>query len=129
VLLVELVAVEPFGSIEMYIHLVYTYTMSSRKSISIRVDPDTLQWFRDQRPRGYQTLINMVLNDFVKEQRLLASRRAGRAQELFRQFHARCFWHYKSDLEITSENMHLVIDGLKKYGGREGTKHAEELCP
>jgi len=54
-------------------------------------------------------------------------RAAGRAQELFHRYYARCFWHYDSNLEITPNNIDLVINGLKKHGGREGFLLAEEL--
>ena len=97
-------------------------------AISIRVAPHILEWFRAERPRGYQTLIHSVLADFVKSRTALAERRAGRAQEIFRSHYARCFWHYDPQLKITPENMSLVIAGLRKYGGREGLRLAEELC-
>ena len=39
-----------------------------KESISLRVDSDTLSWFREQ-GRGYQTVINNVLRQFVALQR------------------------------------------------------------
>lgn len=102
--------------------------MAKRSAISIRLESDVLKWFRQRHPRGYQTQINSVLKEHVKAQEQRDLRMAGRAQELFRRFYAQCFWHYKADLEITPENIHLVAEGLKKYAGREGRKLAEELC-
>lgn len=102
--------------------------MLTKKPISIRIDSQVLAWFKAQQPSGYQTLINSVLEHFVSDKLNQQQRIAGRAQEIFKRFYPRCFWHYNSDLEITPENIHLVVDGLKKYGGREGLKIARELC-
>ena len=115
----------------LYIHYVYTRGMSttkSKQSISIRVDPEVLEWFRGNAPRGYQTLMHAVLKQHVQQQVKLSERIAGRAQELFRKFYAQCFWHMNPSLEITPSNTQIVVDGLRKYGGREGLQLAEELC-
>jgi hypothetical protein len=103
--------------------------MSQRKVlISIRIAPQVLGYFQSKAPSGYQTLMHQVLEQHVQQERDKQIRNEGRAQELFRQFHARCFWHYRRDLEINSDNMFLVAEGLRKYGGREGLRAAEELC-
>jgi hypothetical protein len=92
------------------------------------VEPRVLDWYRKRRPQGYQTLMNSVLENYVDEETKKEAWIAGRAQELFRRFHAQCFWHYDPDLEISTHNFQLVIDGLRKFGGREGFMLAEELC-
>ena len=69
-----------------------------------------------------------VLADFVNQQKARSERKLGRAQELYRQYYAQCFWHYDPQLEIAPENLDLVINGLRKYGGRSGLRLAEELC-
>ena len=56
-------------------------------------------------------------------------RRLNLAQQAFRDFHAICFWSYRSDLEITEDQLPFVIRGLRKYGGHKGYKIAAELCP
>ncbi len=99
-----------------------------KQAISLRVKPRVLEWYRKKRPRGYQTLMHSVLEAHVDREMKLEAWVAGRAQELFRQFHAQCFWHYDPDLEIGTHNVRLVIDGLRKFGGREGFLLAEELC-
>jgi len=96
--------------------------------ISIRIDPKVLSYFQSKQPSGYQTLMHTILENHVQQEREKQLRNEGRAQELFRQYYARCFWHYRRDLQITSKNIFLVIEGLKKYGGREGLKAAEDLC-
>lgn len=101
---------------------------SVKKLISLRVEPEVLQWFQRQRSRGYQTLMHSVLKSFVQQQTEQKIRAAGRAQEIFHRYHAQCFWHYDTGLEINEENIQLVIDGLRKYGGRKGFLLAEELC-
>jgi hypothetical protein len=100
----------------------------AKKAISLRVDMDVLNWFKAHADTGYQTLIHDVLEKHVDEKKRLSIRNAGRAQELFKKYHAKCFWSYKKDLIITEENIDIVINGLKKHGGRSGLKLAEELC-
>lgn len=116
----------------MYIHNVYTIPMENpgrkKKLVSIRISSDVLNWFKSSAEHGYQTLIHSVLEQYVSDQRLRSERHAGRAQELFRKFHARCFWHMDPNLVITPKNLPIVIEGLRKYGGREGLISAEELC-
>jgi len=99
-----------------------------KELISIRLESEVLDWFRTRASSGYQTLINAALREYVDRAKALAERRAGRAQQLFKQFYARCFWHYDPNLEIAPDNMSLVVEGLRKYGGREGLCLAEELC-
>ncbi|MDC0358827.1 BrnA antitoxin family protein [Oligoflexia bacterium] len=97
-------------------------------AISLRVDNGILAWFRSNRPRGYQTLMHAVLRGYVEEQKKRETRLAGRAQEIFFSYYTQCFWHYDKKLVITPSNMHIVVDGLRKYGGRKGLVLAEELC-
>jgi len=96
--------------------------------ISLRIDEGVLSWFRQRHPKGYQTLIHLVLEQYVMEQTRKSARIEGRAQELFRRYHAQCFWHMDPHLVIDSSNLNLVIAGLGKYGGRNGLLLAEELC-
>jgi hypothetical protein len=42
------------------------------------------------------------------------------ADRLYREFHARCFWHCPRDLVITEDLIPLVVQGLRKHGGRRG---------
>ncbi len=101
---------------------------NAKRLISIRVDPEVLEWFKSRRPSGYQTLINEVLENHSRSEEERRIHSAGRAQELFRRFYAQCFWHFDRGLRISPENIQLVIDGLRKYGGKEGLLLAEELC-
>lgn len=43
---------------------------TSKEKITIRLDPDVIQWFRDQVQGGgnYQSLINDTLKAYVKQQ-------------------------------------------------------------
>ena len=50
------------------------------------------------------------------------------AREAFIQFHARCFWSYRDDLDITEEWIPFVIRGLRQHGGMVGYRVASELC-
>lgn len=42
------------------------------------------------------------------------------ANQLYREFHTRCFWHSPRDLVITEELIPFVIKGLRQNGGRRG---------
>ena len=55
------------------------------------------------------------------------SERLKLANELFREYHGRCFWHCPRDLEITEDLIPLVIKGLRTYGGRRGFMRASAL--
>ena len=114
----------------MYIQKVYTELMSKgRKTpISLRIDEHVLSWFKSQRPTGYQSLMHSVLDEFMKRRTEQSLHAAGRAQEIFRRYYAQCFWHYDKDLKIGLNNMQIVVEGLRMYGGREGLILAEELC-
>ena len=98
-----------------------------KKAISIRISEDVLAWFKDHNHGGYQTAINEVLESYVQTERNRSHRMAGRGQEIFRKYYAQCFWHLKQDLEITPQNIYIVIEGLNKLGGREGMIVAKQL--
>jgi hypothetical protein len=49
------------------------------------------------------------------------------ANQLFREFHTRCFWHSPRDLVITEELIPFVVKNLRKHGGRHGFMLAGEL--
>lgn len=42
------------------------------------------------------------------------------ARELFRRFHAQCFWHSPRDLEISEDLIPFVARGLRAHGGHLG---------
>lgn len=114
----------------MYIQYIYTNKManlSTKKLISLRMDLDILNWFKTMQPRGYQTYIHSILKDYVEQNKEKKLYSAGRAQEIFRKYHAQCFWHYDENLTVDTNNIHLVIEGLRKYGGKDGLILAQEL--
>jgi hypothetical protein len=49
------------------------------------------------------------------------------ADRLYREFHARCFWHCPRDLVITEDLIPLVVQGLRKHGGHRGFKLSAQL--
>jgi hypothetical protein len=51
------------------------------------------------------------------------------ANRLFREYHTRCFWHCPRDLVITESLIPLVVNGLRKHGGRKGFIVAAQLLP
>jgi len=42
------------------------------------------------------------------------------ANQLYREFYARCFWHSPRELVITEDLIPFVIKGLRSQGGRQG---------
>ena len=48
---------------------------------------------------------------------------------LYREYHTRCFWHCRRDLVITEDLLSLVVNGLRKHGGRRGFILAAKLQP
>jgi hypothetical protein len=49
------------------------------------------------------------------------------ARELFRRFHAQCFWHSPRDLEISEDLIPFVAKGLRAHGGHLGFALAGKL--
>ena len=42
------------------------------------------------------------------------------ANQLYREFHTRCFWHSPRELVITEDLIPFVVKGLRAHGGRRG---------
>jgi hypothetical protein len=51
------------------------------------------------------------------------------ANQLYREYHTRCFWHCARDLVITEELIPFVIKGLRTHGGRRGFILSGKLQP
>jgi len=49
------------------------------------------------------------------------------AQQLFEEFFATCFWHWKRDLRITEPMIPAVVKELCAHGGRKGMLAASKL--
>jgi hypothetical protein len=49
------------------------------------------------------------------------------AQQLYREFYGRCFWHSPPDLVITEELIPFVIKGLRDNGGWSGFVRSASL--
>lgn len=99
----------------------------SKTLISIRLDDDLLAWYRAAWPQGYQTKMQAVLRDHKQRCELRREWLLGRAQQVFVQYHARCFWHMRRDLKVTPALIPLIREGLRKFGGLEGMRLAAEL--
>ena len=95
--------------------------------ISIRLETDLLDWFKQVAPQGYQVMIQDVLREYRRGREQRAQNILGRAQQIFFQYHAKCFWHLRKDLKVTMENLSIIQNGLRKYGGLEGLRLAAEL--
>jgi hypothetical protein len=50
------------------------------------------------------------------------------AQQAFNQFHTRCFWFMREDLQVTEEHLESIIHGLRSHGNREAFLVAAKLC-
>ena len=51
------------------------------------------------------------------------------ANQLYREFHTRCFWHSPRDLVITEDLLPFVAKGLRTHGGHLGFALAGRLLP
>jgi len=49
------------------------------------------------------------------------------ANQLFCEFHTRCFWHSPRDLVITEDLIPFVVKGLRTHGGHRGFMLAATL--
>lgn len=99
----------------------------AKTPISIRLETDLLDWFKQVAPQGYQVMIQDVLRDYRRAREQRTQNILGRAQQIFTQYHAKCFWHLRKDLKVTWGNLSIIQDGLRKYGGLEGLRLADEL--
>jgi hypothetical protein len=54
--------------------------------------------------------------------------RVREARRAFRHFRATCFWSYRPDLVIRSEDVPWVAEQLRKHGNREAWRVAARLC-
>jgi hypothetical protein len=99
----------------------------AKTPISIRLETDLLDWFKQVAPQGYQVMIQDVLRDYRRAREQRAQNILGRAQQIFTQYHAKCFWHLRKDLKVTWGNLSIIQNGLRKYGGMEGLRLAGEL--
>lgn len=50
------------------------------------------------------------------------------AQRAFEQFHSRCFWFMRDDVQITAEHIPYICRRLRSDGGREGFFLAAQIC-
>lgn len=62
------------------------------------------------------------------EGRRLSAGRVARAQQLFEEFYAQCFWHMPQGFRIRPVDIATIIKGLRTYGGRRGFLAAASLC-
>jgi hypothetical protein len=54
--------------------------------------------------------------------------RVREARRAFRRFRSTCFWSYRPDLVVGSEDIPWVAEQLRKYGNREAWRVAARLC-
>ncbi len=51
------------------------------------------------------------------------------ARQAYRDYHVRCFWWMREDLEIGETDLPVVARYLALHGGREGWNLAARICP
>ncbi len=69
---------------------------------------------RSRRPLDSETARRMV--------------RVREARRAFRRYHARCFWSFDPDYQVTQNDVEWVADHLKKHGDRTAWAVGVELC-
>ena len=50
------------------------------------------------------------------------------AQQAFEQYHARCFWFIREDLQVEDNDLPVIIRGLRQHGNRDAFLIASALC-
>ena len=50
------------------------------------------------------------------------------AQAAFREFHSRCFWFMREDLQVGEADLEAIVRGLRAHGNREAFFIAAKLC-
>ena len=50
-----------------------------------------------------------------------------RAETLFQQYYASCFWHLKPNLTMTKDMIPVIVKGLRIHGGRSAFLAADLL--
>jgi hypothetical protein len=55
--------------------------------------------------------------------------RVREARRAFRRFHESCFWSSPPDYRVTLVDLPWVAEQLRTYGGREGWRIGNRLCP
>ena len=46
------------------------------------------------------------------------------ANRLFREYYARCFWHWDPHRTLTEADIPALVQGLRTYGGHRGLREA-----
>ena len=47
--------------------------------------------------------------------------------QLYREYHAICFWHMRPDLIVTEPILPAIVNGLRTHGGKTGALAAAQL--
>jgi hypothetical protein len=51
------------------------------------------------------------------------------AKRAFRLYYAQCFWYMEPEIKITKAELAFIARGLRTYGGHEGYRLADTICP
>jgi hypothetical protein len=68
-----------------------------------------------------------MTNAQTTPQPLTPAERVELANRLFREYFARCFWHWRPDLVLTERDIPGLVRGLRTYGGHRGMREAARL--
>jgi hypothetical protein len=79
--------------------------------------------------RGKRTMHDVTTTQATNVDSAERNERLELANQLYREYHARCFWHCRRDLEITEELIPFVVKGLRAHGGRRGFILSGKLRP
>ncbi len=86
----------------------------SSSALLVRIGKQTMNEQPDPSP--------MRISDLQNQDRALDL-----ANQCFREFHTRCFWHSPRELVITEEMLPFLLKGLRTHGGRRGFMLAGEI--
>jgi hypothetical protein len=69
--------------------------------------------------KSRRTLDPQVARDMV---------RVREARRAFHRFYTECFWSFRPDLTVSTDDVSWVAEQLKKHGGRDAWHVAARLC-
>ena len=76
---------------------------------------------------NYLVVLNMLKASTIAEAQC-PPKKLALAQAAFREFHSRCFWFLRDEVQITGADIPEIVRGVRAHGHREAFFIAAKLC-